>query len=100
MPRRWLQAVFRSSGRRRQVAPLRVNLSLPNAARLCEKTKPFCFLCVWFAQEMQKDYYKGSPFFSENMLYTRWGPEEEASGFMEKVVMPAFQGDEPVVLFY
>lgn len=44
-------------------------------------------------QELQKDYYKGSPFFSDNMLYARWGPEEEASGFMEAVVMPAFKGE-------
>lgn len=42
--------------------------------------------------EMQRDYYKGSPFFSEHMLYVRWGPEEEASGIMESVIMPAFQG--------
>lgn len=45
-------------------------------------------------QELKKDYYQGSPFFSDSMLYARWGPEEEASGFMEHVVMPAFQGDE------
>ncbi|CAM9247751.1 unnamed protein product [Scytosiphon promiscuus] len=42
-------------------------------------------------QELVRDYYKGSPFFSDNMMYARWGPEEEASGFMEEVVMPAFQ---------
>jgi len=46
-----------------------------------------------YLQELQKDYYKGSPFFSNNMLYARWGPEDEASGFMENVVMPAFQGE-------
>lgn len=26
------------------------------------------------------------------MMYARWGPEEEASGFMENVVLPAFKG--------
>lgn len=49
-------------------------------------------LLLLLLQELQKDYYKGSPFFSSNMLYARWGPEEEASGFMDEVVMPAFQG--------
>ncbi|CAM9623656.1 unnamed protein product, partial [Discosporangium mesarthrocarpum] len=42
-------------------------------------------------QELVKDYYKGSPFFSDNMLYARWGPEEEAAGFVESEVMTAFQ---------
>eukprot|EP00903_Cladosiphon_okamuranus_P010481 g9916.t1 len=42
-------------------------------------------------QELKREYYKGSPFFSENMMYARWGPEEDASGFMENVVLPAFK---------
>ncbi|CAN0210700.1 unnamed protein product [Ascophyllum nodosum] len=42
-------------------------------------------------QELQKDYFKGSPFFSDKMLYARWGPDDEASGFMQNVVVPAFQ---------
>lgn len=48
-------------------------------------------------QELQKEYYKGSPFFSDTMLYARWGAEDEASGFMESVVMPAFQGQRSAV---
>ncbi|CAN0016817.1 unnamed protein product [Ectocarpus sp. 6 AP-2014] len=42
-------------------------------------------------EELRKDYYKGSPFFSGSMMYARWGPKEEADGFMDKVVMPAFR---------
>eukprot|EP00752_Nemacystus_decipiens_P010921 g9705.t1 len=42
-------------------------------------------------EELKREYYKGSPFFSKNMMYARYGPEEEASGFVENVVLPAFK---------
>eukprot|EP00904_Undaria_pinnatifida_P008826 jgi/Undpi1/5073/HiC_scaffold_19.g08425.m1 len=39
---------------------------------------------------LRQEYFRGSPFFSESLVCARWGPEE-ADGFMEDVVMPAFQ---------
>lgn len=40
---------------------------------------------------LQREYFQGSPFFSEHMVSVRWGLEDEESGFMENVILPAFQ---------